>query len=70
MNTNTGELYENDAHIRRMIEVDGVNPNQIVRIPVAYANEVAGMNRKERRKWYRKNRKTLGLERWGTFVVR
>lgn len=67
MDTSTGKIYEGKDVAAAILRGE-TNPGRLVGIPVGYENEVRGMSRKQRREWYRKNKKTLNLPAWGDMV--
>ena len=65
MDTSTGEIYYGKDAIEAALKTGRIkSANDLVVLPEEIADELHGMNRKERRLWWKQNRKKLNLPRW------
>ncbi len=55
MNTDTGELISVEDLKKRPLE----EQKKFVMIPDLFLSEIEGMNRKQRRRWYKENKKRI-----------
>lgn len=66
MDTSTGRIYQGDDSALKAIMQGETKRERLVGIPDEHVPLVMGMSRKERREWYRKNKKRLNLPPWGS----
>ena len=65
MDTSTGNIYYgNDAVEKAFLSGKIKIIDDLVALPEEIAEELHGMSRKERRLWWKQNRKRLNLPRW------
>lgn len=62
MDTSTGELMSYEE-MKKRIKQEPQLSSQIKKIPQKFLPEIEGMNRKQRRAWYAKNKKRIEHER-------
>lgn len=63
MDTSTGKMYT-PGELEEALRENKVEKDNIVKLPQGVVEKLSSMNRKERRAWYKENRKRLNLPRW------
>lgn len=65
MDTSTGDIYYGNDAVELALKSGRIKRlDDLVVLPEEIAEELHGLNRKERRLWWKQNRKRLNLPRW------
>ena len=65
MDTSTGNIYYGKDAVEVALKSGRIKSvDDLVVLPEEIAEELQGMNRKERRLWWKQNRKRLNLPKW------